>query len=159
MTKEKFVKRMSLIQNFRSQQETLTALINKLTDGRCIIEIGDYLVEVIIDMINDSLKIEDRRSNRDEGLLDWWLCPSNKNKKVIYLENSDSDEKVERSVVTLEDLYDYIIEYYNKIDENKLLDKLKEYESIGTIEEFAKLKMEYEQDKDLKEWFESCKRK
>ena len=33
MTKEQFIKRMNLIQNFQSEQQTLSVLIDKITEG------------------------------------------------------------------------------------------------------------------------------
>ena len=95
MTKELFIKRMQLIQNFFSEQETLGALIRKLTDGHSVVTIGDYLVAEILTMINESLDI------KDDALLSWWLWENAE--KIIY----DGDREI--SVKTLDELYDYII--------------------------------------------------
>ena len=94
MTKEQFIKRMSLIQNFRSEQDTLSVLINKISDGYPIVTIGDYLVNELMDTISEDLHIED-------DLLSWWLYEDVE--KVLY------DNETEISVRTLEELYDYII--------------------------------------------------
>ena len=86
---------MSLIQNFHSEQETLSVLIEKIIDGWAIVTMGEYLVNEMIDMINESLNMEDK------DLLYWWLYEDVK--KIIYY-----DDK-EINVETLEELYDYII--------------------------------------------------
>ena len=93
MTKEQFIKRMNLIQNFQSEQQTLSVLIDKITDGYSIVTIGDYLVDEIINMIEEDLGYND--------ILAWWLYEDVD--KVIY----DKDKEI--SVRTLEELYDYII--------------------------------------------------
>ena len=95
MTKEQFIKRMSLIQNFRSEQDTLSVLINKISDGYPIVTIGDYLVNELIDTISEDIHIEDK------DLLSWWLYEDVE--KVLY------DNETEISVRTLGELYDYII--------------------------------------------------
>lgn len=96
MTKEQFIKRINLIQNFQSEQETLSVLINKITDGYSVVTIGDYLIDEIINMINETMNIEDK------DLIFWWLYENVD--KVIYL-NDDT----EISVRTVEELYDYIV--------------------------------------------------
>lgn len=95
MTKEKFVKRMSLIQNFHSEQETLAVLINKITNGYSVVTMGDYLVNELIDIIEDDLGID-----KYDDLLVWWLYEDVD--KVIY----DGDKEI--SIRTLEEFYDYI---------------------------------------------------
>lgn len=103
MTKDKFIKRIKLIQNFHSEQETLGALINKVTDGFCVVDFGDTLVTEIINMINEDLKIEDKY------LIDWWLYEDVD--KIIY---EGDDCEVGTNVETVEQLYDYIVRSYNK---------------------------------------------
>lgn len=93
MTKEQFIKRMNLIQNFQSEQQTLSVLIDKITDGYSIVTIGDYLVSEMINMIEENLGYMD--------ILAWWLYEDVD--KVIY------DNEKEISVRTLEELYDYMI--------------------------------------------------
>ena len=95
MTKEQFIKRMSLIQNFHSEQKTLSVLIKKITDGYPVVTIGDYIINELLDMIEEDLHI------KDKDLLSWWLYEDVD--KVIY------DNEKEISVRTLEELYDYII--------------------------------------------------
>lgn len=85
---------MSLIQNFHSEQNTLSVLIEKIIDGWAIVTIGDYLVNELVDTLNESMNIEDK------GLLSWWLYEDVD--KVIYV------DKKEISVRTLEELYDYL---------------------------------------------------
>ena len=97
MSKQEFVRRMRLIQNFRSEQETLSLLVDKITDGMSIVTIGDYLIMEIADMIEESLDL------KDDELLDWWLYEDVE--KVIY----DTVNNVEISVRTLEELYDYTL--------------------------------------------------
>ena len=95
LSKELFIKRMSLIQNFHSEQETLSVLIEKVIDGWAVITMGNYLVDTIVEMLNEALNI------KDENLLFWWLYEDVD--KVIY----DGDKEI--SVRTLEELYDYIV--------------------------------------------------
>jgi hypothetical protein len=104
MTKEQFLKRINLIQNFHNEQDVLLELIDKLTDGNSIVDFGDNLVFEIIDMINEDMKI-----NADDDLLSWWLY-ENVN-KIIY---EGKNCEIEIEVKTAEQLYDYIIENYNK---------------------------------------------
>lgn len=92
MTKEHFLKRVNLIQNFHSEQETLSVLIGKITDGHNVVTIGNYLVSEMINMIEEDLGYRD--------ILGWWLYEDVD--KVIY----DGDKEI--SVRTLEELYDYI---------------------------------------------------
>ena len=94
MEKDQFIKRMQLIQNFHSEQETLNLLIDKLVDGFPVVDMGNYLVNEILEMINEIMEI------KDEDLLSWWLYEDVE--KIIY------DEDKEISVRTLEELYDYI---------------------------------------------------
>jgi len=94
MNKEQFTKRMRLIQNFHSEQDTLRILINKITDGHLVVDFGNYLVDEIVDMINESMGITDK------DLIEWWLYEHTD--KVIYYEDK------EISVRTIEELYDYI---------------------------------------------------
>lgn len=94
MKKDQFIKRMQLIQNFHSEQETLNLLIDKLVDGFPVVDMGNYLVNEILEMINEIMEI------KDEDLLSWWLYEDVE--KIIY------DEDKEISVRTLEELYDYI---------------------------------------------------
>lgn len=95
MTKEQFIKRMSLIQNFHSEWETLQILIDKITDGYSVVTVGDYLVTEIIDMIEEDIGYK--------NILDWWLYEDVD--KVIY----EDEEEKEYSVRTLEELYDYMV--------------------------------------------------
>ena len=86
---------MSLIQNFHSEQDTLSVLISKLSDGYSVATMGNYLVDSLIDMIEDDLGI------LKDDWLTWWLYEDVD--KVIY----DGDKEI--SVKTLEELYDYIV--------------------------------------------------
>ena len=95
MTKEQFIKRIQLIQNFHSEQETLGVLINKITDGYPIVTLGDYLITEMIDMIEENLGHKD--------MLEWWLYEDVE--KIIY----NSDNTVFADVTKLEDLYDYMV--------------------------------------------------
>jgi len=97
MTKEQFVKRMNLIQNFHSEQQTLAGLIDKITDGYNVVTIGDYLVSELINMIEEDLDYKD--------ILGWWFYEDVD--KVIYYKEK------EISVRTLEELYDYMIDNGN----------------------------------------------
>ena len=67
INKDQFTKAMSQIQNLHSQQDTLNKLIDKLTDGFSVVDIGNYVVEELINMININLDLEDK------DLLGWWL--------------------------------------------------------------------------------------
>jgi len=98
MNKETFIRRIALIQNFHSEQDTLQALIGKLTDGHSIVDFGNYLVSEIIDMINEKMQIEDK------DLIGWWLYEDVE--KLIY----DCDGNVIADLKTASDLYDYIME-------------------------------------------------
>jgi hypothetical protein len=97
MTKELFIKRMSLIQNWESEMETLSVLGEKIFDGFYIPKIGGYLINTIIDMINESLHIEDKE------LLSWWLYEDVE--KIIY---TGEYGEIAISIKTLDELYDYI---------------------------------------------------
>jgi len=94
ITKEQFVKRIQLIQNFHSEQETLGVLINKITDGYPIVTIGNYLITEMIDMIEENLGHKD--------MLEWWLYEDVE--KIIY----NLDNTVFADVTKIEDLYDYM---------------------------------------------------
>ena len=97
INKEQFIKSMSQIQNLHSQQDTLNKLIDKLTDGFSVVDIGNYVAEELIDMININLELE------DTNLLDWWLYEDVE--KIIYID----DKPVK--VGTLDELWDYIQNY------------------------------------------------
>jgi len=98
MTKEQFIKRMGLIQNFHSEQETLSVMIEKIIDGYAVITMGNYLVNEMIDMITEDFELEDKE------LISWWLYENVD--KVIY--TSEYTKRI-ISVRTLDELYDYII--------------------------------------------------
>lgn len=97
INKDQFTKAMSQIQNLHSQQDTLNKLIDKLTDGFSVVDIGNYVVEELINMININLDLEDK------DLLGWWLYEDVE--KIIYID--DKPIKVE----TLDELWDYIQNY------------------------------------------------
>jgi hypothetical protein len=98
MSKEQFIKRMGLIQNFHSEQETLSVMIEKIIDGYAVITMGNYLVNEMIDMITEDFELEDKE------LISWWLYENVD--KVIY--TGEYAKKI-ISVRTLDELYDYII--------------------------------------------------
>jgi len=98
ITKEQFIKAISQIQNFRSQQDTINQLIDKITDGFAVVDVGNYLINEIVELINTNLNIEDTE------LIFWWLYDTSK--KIIYTD--DKSYKVE----TIEELWDYIQEFY-----------------------------------------------
>lgn len=104
MTKEQFIKRMELIQNFHSEQETLQVLIDKINDGYSIVTIGNYIVDELVNMIMEELHITDK------DLLSWWLYEDVD--KIIY----DMDKKPLYNVKTLDGLYDYIVKEYGEND-------------------------------------------
>jgi hypothetical protein len=99
MTRELFKKRMELIGNFFSEQETLNVLVSKLTDGYPIIVFGDSVVTELLNMI-----AEDFERTDGNDLLDWWLYE--KDNRVIY--DGEFGEK-EISVRSLDELYDYMV--------------------------------------------------
>jgi hypothetical protein len=105
MTKEQFVNRIGLIQNFNSKQEVLSDLIDKITDGYGIVEFGDDLANEIIDMISEDMGIAE-----GDDLIEWWLYEDVD--KIVYETKNDKEIKIE--VETAEQLYDYIVENYNK---------------------------------------------
>ena len=104
MDKEQFIKRIRFIQNFISEQYTIQAMINKFTDGNSVVITGDSLIDELIKATNQQLNIE------DEGLLFWWLYEDVD--KNIYVEEDNDKEQRKISVETLEELYDYIREFY-----------------------------------------------
>jgi hypothetical protein len=95
MTREQFIKRMSLIQNFHSEQDTLQVVIDKLTDGYCVVTMGDYIITEMINMIEEDIGYKD--------ILGWWLYEDVE--KVIY----ESDGSKKYIVRTLDELYDYMV--------------------------------------------------
>lgn len=97
ISREEFTKTIRLIQNFTSHQDTISALIDKITDGYCVVTVGNYLIEKIIDLLNLNMGI------KDKDLIYWWLYEDAN--KIIYF--SDMEVNVE----TLDQLYDYIIKY------------------------------------------------
>jgi hypothetical protein len=101
MTKEQFIKRMSFIQNFHSEQDTLQVLIDKLTDGYSVVTIGECLVTELLDIIRENLQLG------NDDILSWWLYEDVD--KVIY----DRNGNITHSVRTLDELYDYLVEDKN----------------------------------------------
>jgi hypothetical protein len=98
MNKDQFIKRMKLIQNFISEQDTLQVLINKLTDSHNVISMGDYIISEMINMIEEDLGYKD--------ILDWWLFEDVE--KAIY-EDDENGNEIENSVRTLDELYDFMV--------------------------------------------------
>jgi len=107
MTKEQFIKRINLIQNFHSEQETLSDLIDKLTNSNSIVEFGDELVFEMIDMISENVNL-----SKDDDLLSWWLYETDN--RILY-EGKDCEIKID--IKTPEQLYNYIVNNYNKKEE------------------------------------------
>ena len=97
INKDQFIRAMSQIQNLHSQQDTINILIDKLTNGFSVVDIGSCVAEELIDMININLELE------DTNLLSWWLYEDVE--KIIYID--DKPVKVE----TLDELWDYIQNY------------------------------------------------
>ncbi len=95
MTKEQFTKRIKLIQNFHSEQETLSVLIDKLTDGYSVVTIGNYIINEMITMIEEDMGYKE--------ILEWWFYEDVE--KRIGVDNEWVD------VDTPEKLYDFIIKY------------------------------------------------
>ena len=95
MTKEQFVKRMGLIQNFASEQETLGVMIDKITDGHAVVTIGDYLIREIINIMEEELNCF--------NMIEWWLYENVE--KIIY----NTDGTVFADVTEVENLYEYLL--------------------------------------------------
>ena len=100
MTKDEFIRKTRLIQNFHSEQQTIQSLIDKISDGFPVVTIGDYLVAEVLRTISEQLNIPS-----DDDLLEWWLYEDVE--KVIF----EKDKRID--VSTLENLYDFIIDFYN----------------------------------------------
>jgi hypothetical protein len=98
MSRENFIKRMQLIQNFESEKDTLSVMIEKIIDGYAVVTIGSYIIEEMINMVTESFELEDKE------LLSWWLYEDVD--KVIYI-GQHGEEMI--SLRTLDELYDYII--------------------------------------------------
>ncbi len=99
MDKKDFIRKMQLIQNFHSEQETVAALINRITDSSSVVvKIGNYLVESIIISITKELGLLESNNH----WIEWWLYEDVD--KVVY----DDDEII--NVETLDNLYDFLIE-------------------------------------------------
>lgn len=100
MTKENFIKRMKLIQDFHNKKENMIDFFNKvIEENDCYIPLGDNLTNEMLQMISENMNIKD-------DLLEWWLYEPVE--KIIYYK----DEEI--SVKTLEELYDYL-QTINKI--------------------------------------------
>lgn len=97
ISREEFIKTIRLIQNFTSHQDTISTLIEKITDGYCVVTVGNYLIDKIVDLLNLNMRIKDR------DLIYWWLYEDVD--KTIWIDNE------EIKVETLDQLYDYIIKY------------------------------------------------
>ena len=97
ISREEFTKTIRLIQNFTSHQDTISALIEKITDGYCVVTVGNYLIDKIVDLLNLNMGIKDR------DLIYWWLYEDVD--KTIWIDNE------EIKVETLDQLYDYIIKH------------------------------------------------
>lgn len=97
ISREEFTKTIRLIQNFMSEQDTLSALIGKITNGHSVVTVGNYLIDKIIDLLNLNMGI------KDKDLICWWLYEDVN--KTIWIDNE------EIPVETLYQLYDYIIKY------------------------------------------------
>lgn len=139
IAKELFIKRMQLIQNFHSEQDTLNVLIDKLTDGFPVVTMGGYLVREILNTLNDDLGL-----SKENDILDWWLYEDVE--KVIYY----NDEEI--SVRTLEELYDYIISETKEIDYKEIAERLAVYLTTIDIDEDVCSKVECcmkEYDEDI----------
>lgn len=98
ISKESFVKQMSLIQNYYSEIETLQVLIDKITDGYSIVTIGEHLISGLLDFIEEDFGLD-----KEDDLLGWWLYEDVD--KIIY----NKDGSVLCNVRTPDELYDYII--------------------------------------------------
>ena len=106
MTKEQFVKRINLIQDFQKEQKVLGELIGKLTDGYSLVEFGNNLIFGIIDSLSEDMKI-----NIEDDLIGWWLYEDVD--KFLY-EGEDCETEID--VRTAEQLYDYMVKYLNDKD-------------------------------------------
>jgi len=109
MTKADFVKRMALLQNFSSQQQTLGLVFEKvLIDGWAIVTFGNSLVEELINSTIREMDIEDK------DILSWWLYEDVE--KVIYIDEKPIE------VQSAEQLYDYLVNGNIAADQTKCPD-------------------------------------
>jgi hypothetical protein len=106
MTKEQFIKRISLIQNFQKEQNILNDLVDMLVNGNSVVYFGDNLINEIINIISEDMEIDE-----NDDLIDWWLYEDVE--KILYDED-DNGKEIKINVKTAEQLYDYIVENYNK---------------------------------------------
>lgn len=97
ISREEFIKTIQLIQNFHSEQDTISTLMEKITDGYCVVSFGNYLIDKVIDLLNLNTGV------KDKDLISWWLYEEVD--KIIWV--CDEEIKVE----TLDQLYNYIIKY------------------------------------------------
>lgn len=101
MEKDLFIKRMNTILDFEKEQKAISSLIDKITDGYPVVTFGGDLILELLSSINEAMNI------RDNDLLSWWLW-ENVDKIIYYTEK---DNKQEIKVETLEELYDYILNW------------------------------------------------
>lgn len=74
---------------------------NICTDSWCIVDVGDNLVNMLLEI----LKVEFKDS---DDWIEWWLYEDVE--KVVYY--TDKNEERERSVEDIKDFYDFLVENY-----------------------------------------------
>ena len=97
LPKEKFTKRIKVMQDYFKEINSIQQIINKITDGYASVVIGEEVVCELIDSIVDDLEL----TNDGDDILRWWLYEDVD--KVIYYKDK------EISVRTAEELYDYLV--------------------------------------------------
>ena len=94
MTREEFVRRLKLVQDFHFEQNILSDLINKLSDGFAVATIGSLLANEVLNQLNKDMEMD------DIDFLEWWLYEDVE--KNVYIDGVAIDVK------TPEKLYDFI---------------------------------------------------
>lgn len=96
LSKEDFAKRIALVQNFQSEQQTLGVLINKITDGYPIVTFGNNLIAELIAITAQEL-------NDNDDFISWWLWEDVE--KVVWI----GEKEQEISVRTVDELYNFLV--------------------------------------------------
>ena len=101
LSKDDFARRIALIQNFHSEQQTLGALIDKLTDGYPVVTLGNNLIAELIAITAQEL-------NDNDDFISWWLWEDVK--KVVWI----GEKEQEISVRTVDELYNILVGQYTE---------------------------------------------
>lgn len=105
MEKTEFIRLIEIIIAFDDQRREFGKAIEKISDGFCIVELGNDICHELIKQI--SKQFDDK-----DDWIQWWLYETNYGEDARYTEVEFKG--IKRNITTSSDLYDLLVEFNEK---------------------------------------------